>query len=238
MWLPTTPYTQTLSYNQRVLINDEGRKVPIAWELSKVLDTIPIGITRLTFKQVQADMHADCAKYGIANLCNNADCDSCSIAEPIYIDAGLEMPTPEARKGRITYNGKDTKIRVGGSAKTLTAELWDGEEFVSYAPFWKIALKDGDNIVCSMSVHFNGSSWDISPDDTNFNAEVSNKGAYSEIKCLIDKKEVLNIKIESFGDSIKISCGQLYNMVGKQLFVTSRDEFGGNEAEITMEVIS
>ena len=56
MWLPTTHYTQTLSYNQRVLINDDGRRVPIAWELSKVLDTIPVGITRLTFKQVQADL--------------------------------------------------------------------------------------------------------------------------------------------------------------------------------------
>ena len=232
MWLPTTHYTQTLSYNQRVLINDEGRQIPIAWELSKVLDTIPIGITRLTFKQVQADMHTDCAKYGIANFCNNRECANCTIAEPIYIDAGIQMPVPEARKGRITYNGKDTTMRVGGSAKTFTAEYWD-EKFVPYNAFWSIKLMDEDDMLCSIDAHYDN-KWNISKASDGFDFEVSNE----DIRCFIGDKDIFKIKLIESGDSIKISCGQLYSMVDKKIVLSAKDENGANDAEIVLEVVS
>ena len=226
MWLPTTPYTQTLSYNQRVLINDEGRSVPIAWELSKVLDTIPLGVTRLTFKQVQADMHQDCPKYGLANWCSNdGSCVGCAVAEPIYIDAGLQMPEPESRKGRITYNGKDLTLRVGGSAKTFTAEYWD-EEFKSYNVFWTISFIDGENVLCEFSAHYNG-TWDItSPYDIEINGDK------------IKYKDIFDIKLVASGNSVKLSCGQLYSMVGKRIKLASKDEYNENDAEIIVEVIS
>ena len=232
MWLPTTPYTQTLSYNQRVLINDDGRQIPIAWELSKVLDTIPIGITRLTFKQIQADMNTDCGKYGIANFCNNEDCSSCSIAEPIYIDAGLQMPEPEARKGRIIYNGKDATMRVGGSAKTFTAEYWD-EEFIPYNAFWTIKFIDGDNLLCSVNAHYNG-YWNIGKASDGFSMDVNG----GDVRCFVNNKDIFKIKLETAGNSIKISCAQLYNMVGKNIILSAKDENGANDAEIILEVIS
>lgn len=232
MWVPTTPYTQTLSYNQRVLINDEGRKIPIAWELSKVLDTIPVGITRLTFKQVQADMHSDCSKYGIANFCNSGECEYCTIIEPFYIDAGLEMPGSVPRKGRITYNGKDAALRVGGSSKTFTAEYWD-EEFIPYNAFWTISLVDGENILSSINAYYNG-FWNITQASTGFDLDVSN----GEVKCSIDNKDIFKIKLEAFDNSIKLSCAQLYNMVGKNIVLSAKDADGENEAEIIMEVIS
>ena len=232
MWLPTTPYTQTLSYNQRVLINDEGRRTPIAWELSKVLDTIPLGITRLTFKQVQADGDTDCCKYGIANFCNGCDCINCTIAEPSYIDAGLQLPEEEKHTGRITYNGKDSTIRVGGSAKTLTAEYWD-EEFVPYNAFWNIKLIDKGNLLCSIDAHYND-VWNITPSSDSFHLEVID----GDIRCFIEGKDILRIKLIASGNSIKISCGQLYSMVGKNLLISSTDKNGENGAEIIMEVIS
>lgn len=232
MWVPTTPYTQTLSYNQRVLINDEGRKIPIAWELSKVLDTIPVGITRLTFKQVQADMHSDCSKYGIANFCNSGECANCTIGEPIYLDAGLEMPAPEPRKGRITYNGKDSTLRVGGSAKTFTAEYWD-EEFIPYNAFWTISLVDGDNTLCSINAHYDG-IWNISAASSDFDIDSTN----GDVRCFIDNKDIFKIKLTISGNSMKLSCGQLYNMVGKKIILAAKDENGENAAEISVEVIS
>lgn len=232
MWLPTTPYTQTLSYNQRVLINDGGRHIPIAWELSKVLDTIPIGITRLTFKQVQADLHTDCGKYGIANFCNGGDCANCAIAEPIYIDAGLQMPTPEPRKGRITYNGKDLTLRVGGSAKTFTAEYWD-EEFIPYNAFWTISLVDEENTLCSINAHYDG-VWNFEAASSGFEIDAAN----GDVKCFIDNKDIFKIKLIASGDSMKLSCGQLYSMVGKNIILVAKDENGENEAEISVEVIS
>lgn len=229
MWVPTTPYTQTLSYNQRVLICDEGRKIPIAWELSKVLDTIPLGVTRLTFKQVQANMHEDCGKFGIANLCNNSDnpeaCTYCTLSEPVYIDAGLEMPGPALRKGRITYNGKDLTLRVGGSAKTFTAEYWD-EEFKPYNAFWTISFIDGKDTLCEFSAQYNG-KWNIS---SLFDLEVNGEK--------IKYKDIFEIKLEASVNSIKLSCGQLYSMVGKSIKLAAKDENGENSAEIIAEVIS
>lgn len=35
-WLPTNKDTQTIGYNQRMLISDEGRYPPIAWQVSKI----------------------------------------------------------------------------------------------------------------------------------------------------------------------------------------------------------
>lgn len=232
MWVPTTPYTQTLSYNQRVIICDSDRTIPLLWELSKILDTIPLGVTRLTFKQVQADMHTDCGKYGIANFCNSGDCANCTIAEPTYIDAGLQMPTEEPRKGRITYNGKDATLRVGGSAKTFTAEYWD-EEFIPYNAFWTIALVDGENVLCSVNAHYNG-NWNITQASSGFDMEVAN----GDVRCFVDNKDICKIKLIASGDSIKLSCGQLYNMVGKNIVLTAKDENGLNDAEVIMEVIS
>lgn len=213
MWLPTTHYTQTLSYNQRLLINDEGRKIPIAWELSKVLDTIPIGITRLTFKQVQADLHADCAKYGLANFCPyQGACETCKLSEPVYIDAGLDAPVEEKHLGKIIYNGKDSSIRVGGSAKTLTAMFLDSNtnEYVSKQVDWHVSFVDGDNVLYEN---------DIEPGDIVHNGQ--------------DGKPVFKINVAKDGDSVKIKCLQLYSMVGKTIIVSAPDV-----EELKMEVVS
>lgn len=217
MWLPTTPYTQTLSYNQRVLINDTGRQIPLAWELSKVLDTIPVGITRLTFKQVQADLHMDCAKYGIANLCPyQGECSLCKLAEPKYIDAGLDTPVEEKYLGKIIYNGKDSSIRVGGSAKTLTAMFFDSNtnEYVSRQVDWHISFVSGDNVLCSV--------------------DITDESKLGDIVCNgHDGKSIFKINIAKSGDSLKIKCLPLYSMVGKIIVVSAQDT-----EELKMEVIS
>lgn len=217
MWLPTTPYTQTLSYNQRVLINDAGRRIPIVWELSKVLDTIPVGITRLTFKQVQADLHADCSKYGLANFCPyQGECDTCKLAEPTYIDAGLDIKTEEIRLGKITYNGKDSSIRVGGSAKTLTAMFLDSNsnEYVSKPVDWHMSFVDGNNVLCSV--------------------DITNESKPGDIVCNgSDGKEIFKINVSRNGDSLKVKCLPLYSMVGKAIVVSAL----GTE-KLKMEVVS
>lgn len=217
MWLPTTPYTQTLSYNQRVLINDVGRRVPIVWELSKVLDTIPIGITRLTFKQVQADLHADCSKYGLANFCQyQGECDTCKLVEPTYIDAGLDIKTEEIRLGKITYNGKDSSIRVGGSAKTLTAMFLDSNsnEYVSKSVDWHMSFVDGNNVLCSV--------------------DITNESKLGDIVCNgSDGKEIFKVNVSRNGDSLKVKCLPLYSMVGKTIVVSAL----GTE-KLKMEVVS
>ena len=248
MWLPTTPYTQTLSYNQRVIICDDGRSIPIVWELSKVLDTTPIGITRLTFKQVPADMQRDCGKYGLASWCPNKDntdtkldvCKTCPIKEPEYIDAALEMPILELPRGKITYNGKDAKLRVGGSAKTFSAMFWDDlqEKYVERKSTWKLSYMDGEILICSIIL------------DESLKAELSSDcptgivlgdtkqdKSGNIITCTSGKKDIFSVHVSQADNSLKLKCSQLYDMVGKTI-VMSAQASGQNTVEIKMEVVS
>lgn len=236
MFAPTTPYVQTLTYGQRVLINDVGRIVPLAWQVSKIMDTIPVGLTRLTFAQEQATIPEDCGIYGVANLCPHKEhngikselCSNCKFSEPQYIDAGLEMPIPEKPKGRISYAGKET-LRVGGSSKSLTAESWDGVNFVPYNAFWKITCDS-----CVINAHFNGATWEISSAIAGFDIEVKN----GNVRCFIDKQDICQFKIAGDNYTLKLGCGQLYSMVGKQIKIEAQDGNGENRAETTLEVIS
>ncbi len=251
MWLPTTPYTQTLSYNQRVIICDDGRNVPIVWELSKVLDTIPIGITRLTFKQVMADMQRDCGKYGLASWCPNKEnidtkldvCKTCPIKEPEYIDAGLEMPLPELPRGKIIYNGKDAKLRVGGSAKTFTSMFWDDlqEKYVEHKSTWKLSYMDGETLICSIILNYNAGlnvnlSSDCPPDIILGDLKQDKSG--SVITCLSGKKDIFSIHVSQVDNAFKLKCSQLYDMVGKTIVMSAQDDFGQNTIETRMEVVS
>ena len=54
----------------------------------------------------------------------------------------------------------------------------------------------------------------------------------------IKYKDIFEIKLEASGNSIKLSCGQLYSMVGKSIKLAAKDENGENSAEIIAEVIS
>lgn len=236
-WCPTTPYSQTINYDQRVLMNEPGRPIPIAWRVSKYEPLQPLGVTKLTFTQEQASLPEDCGNFGIANFCPHKEggvksdlCAHCTLDEPIYIDAGIEMPIAEITKGRISYTGSST-IRVGGSPKTLTAEYWDeiNREFIPYSAYWKITF-DG----CAINAHFNGFGWDINPVGMGFDLEVNG----GNVRCFIDGKDIFKIKLAASDNSIKLSCDQMYSMVGKQINIEAKDVFGSNTAEVNMEVIS
>jgi hypothetical protein len=261
-WMPTTPYTQTLNYGQRILINDTGREIPLAWRVSKVEDVQPIGITRLTFAQQLATLQEDCGKYGIAGWCTVADrvlpkpeaCRTCPLKEPEYIDAGIEMPKPELPRGKIIYNGKDATLRVGGGAKTLTAMFWDADkqEYMSKQPLWKLSYMDNDKLLCSINLSFDGITWNVSPVkdcpsdiviSTKFNDDIatSSKVDGCAITCLSDNKEMFKIHVapadDNF-DALKLRCLQLYNMVGRIILVSAQDAEGQYTVDLKMEVVS
>lgn len=262
-WMPTTPYTQTLNYGQRVLINDAGREVPLAWRVSKVEDVQPIGITKLTFAQQLATLQEDCGKYGLANWCTVADrvlpkpeaCMTCPLKEPKYIDAGIEMPKPELPRGKIIYNGKDATLRVGGGSKTLTAMFWDvnKQEYITKKPTWKLSYMDNDKLLCSMVLSFTGVTWDVSLADDcpnnivlsplKFDDDIatSSKVDGCAITCLSDNKEIFQIHVAPADDNLdalKLRCLQLYNMVGKIIIVSAQDALEQYTVDLKMEVVS
>lgn len=162
-WFPTTQLTQTVGYDTRVLINDEGRVVPIAWRVSKVEDTSPVGITKLTFTQEVAILHSDCGKYGLADYCKCEDhtkpkpeiCANCPYEPPVYIDAGLTNPVEPEIHGEIIVNGSSRNLRVNGSARRFQAFFRNNNgEHLNHMPLWKVVYLDNDAMLCSVDLRF------------------------------------------------------------------------------------
>lgn len=108
-WLPTTSDSELITYNQRFLISDEMRSTPLAWEVSRISDTQPLGITKLKLKQAQFDEHHDNADLMLAGYYSDS-------VEPIPSDPEAEVKGTAA----ITYSGTTATIKVGGSQKVFT----------------------------------------------------------------------------------------------------------------------
>lgn len=104
--LPTNPITQTIEYNMRFLISD-NKKEPIAWEVSKIEDTFPVGVIYITVKQDLFNPSTDNKELMIAD----------------YYKSEI-MPKPEIEIDRpdihIKYNNSP-EIKVGGSYKVFNA---------------------------------------------------------------------------------------------------------------------
>lgn len=262
-WMPTAPFSQTLNYGQFVLMNDEGREIPIRWKVSKIEDLQPKGVTKATFTQEQTSLSVDCGKFGIAEWCKCEDhtttknevCKYCRLEEPHYIDAGLEMPQVEYPCGRITYNGKDSTLRVGGSSKVFVAEFWDEFNLVYTAdkPIWKLSFMDDNVLLCSINLHYHNDDWEIEPSDDcpenivisdlSFKDDISTPSDVDacDITCSSNGKEIFKINVapaEDDWNALKLRCLQLYSMVGKKIVVSAANKDGKYAIEKVMEVIS
>lgn len=253
-WMPTTPYTQTIGYGQRFVINDSGRTIPIVWKCSKVEDVQPIGLTRLTLAQEVANLHEDCGKYALAGWCPCVDhsieksdaCKMCMLEEPEYIDAALEMPIEESVIGRIVYTGKNPTLRVGGQDKSFTSEFWDSisREFNSEETTWKAAFMKADNLICSVDFNYNSNNgWQVSlsDDSPSVQLDVIKENDLCNIKCSSGNEEILNFYVSPSKEdlhSINIRCARLYNMVGKTIVLSSYNKNNNYTEEVVLEVIS
>ena len=129
-WMPTNNDVDTMTYDQRFMIHDGNRKIPICWSISKVETTTPIGLTKLTLSQVPFDSNHDNAELGI---CNYYD----SQITPEVPDTSTELQ----QTATITYSGTKPDIKVGGSWKTFTPAFKDESTTVSK---WTVSDENGD----------------------------------------------------------------------------------------------
>ncbi len=109
VWMPTTSDAVTIGYNQRFLISDKRRLTPLAWEVARVEDTQPFGITKLKLNQSTFNPSSDNAGLMLAD----------------YSADGIESVEPDieqelAGTATISYSGTKPTIKVGGSQKVFT----------------------------------------------------------------------------------------------------------------------
>lgn len=102
VWMSTNADTKFIGYNQRFLISDAGRIPPLCYSVANIIDTMPIGITRFVMSQTTFDPNHDNPELMLANYYDN----------PIK---------PDSDGGAtISYSGKTSNVKVGGSYKTFT----------------------------------------------------------------------------------------------------------------------
>ena len=130
VWLPTTNDAVTIGYNQRFLISDERRTVPLAWETSKIEDTQPFGITKLKLKQSTFNPSADNADMMLADYYADG-------IEPIEPDIEQEL----SGTATISYSGVKPTIKVGGSQKTFTPVFSNEDVVVAQ---WLVSDENGN----------------------------------------------------------------------------------------------
>lgn len=118
IWVPTNKSTQTIGYNQKFLISDVGRIPPLCYEVSKISDTSPVGLTKFSLSQTLYNDKTDNVELMIADY-------STSEILPEYPKNEPESPNTFD----ISYNGINPTIKVGGSAKVFTANLPDDNHF-------------------------------------------------------------------------------------------------------------
>jgi hypothetical protein len=109
IWVPTNTSTQTITYNQRFLISDVGRKPALCYEVSKISDTSPIGLIKFSLTQTTFNEETDNVDMMIADYW-------ASYIEPTEHDAEAYLVGTAA----ITYSGTAATVKVGGSYKTFT----------------------------------------------------------------------------------------------------------------------
>ena len=128
--MPSNSDSLTIGYNKRFIISDERRYPPIVYQVSKIEDTQPIGLTTFKFTQETFDPAHDNAELMICN----------------YYDSSIEPEVPNTEEefggtATITFNGTKPTVKIGGSWKIFTPVF--GDETVTVSK-WTISDENGD----------------------------------------------------------------------------------------------
>lgn len=189
IWIPINPITEQLSYieenkNKRIVLSALIKK-PHVWQISKVENTKPLGLIKITLDQDSWDEHTDYVNLETGEM--YADYYTSDITPT---DPTEPTPTPSSNYGTITASA--STIKIGGSYKTLTSTVFDKNgvditDIYSDAYFeWHCSI-DGVDFTNNTDVI----TW---LDGTTFNKQkikFSNDRSYLEnileVKCVITK---------------------------------------------------
>ena len=150
-YLPLNSITENINYigedgkNQRMIISAKVKN-PLAWKVTKLENTKPLGIIQLTFSQSEFDQHNDYIEK---------DSDSNIIGMwADYYTSEIEPSDPEIPEFKPSIHCEITtstkSLKVGGSYKLLTAKIYDSSNVEQTASYlngtftWQCYLDDED----------------------------------------------------------------------------------------------
>ena len=141
--LPMNDLSATIFYNQRIALSADVKE-PVVWRCTKVEQIGPKGIDRLTFAQDVWDGVHDYVErdeYGklIGIWCNFFETKLDKKEEP---DPVIPVFTKHAE---ITFTGVKPQIKVGGSYKKFTVNLYNDKDVLPYdGGVWSYEIDGAD----------------------------------------------------------------------------------------------
>ena len=234
MWLPTNKDTQTIIYNEHITVSNNPLR-RTSWEVTKVIDTEPIGLTKITLaQQLEYSSRDDLcwvntASNQLSDTEHGVDYD---FFKPRTNDQMQHNFTDEqvADSSIISFSGVKPNLKCGGSYKTYTANFYQNGQLVGYTPYWSISYIKNDIEICTVRFNYSGNDLVVGG---GFDVSDDRKVTFGD--------DVFGIQYSYNAEKpseIKIRCLSILNMVGGKLVVKAdaSSEKGNLSASIEAEV--
>lgn len=234
LWLPTNEDTQTIIYNEHITISNNPLR-RTAWEITKVIDTEPAGLTKLTLAQQLEYSNRDNLSWvntssnTLSDTEHGIDYDFFQLrTNDVAQHSTLNEHTPN--NNIITFSGVKPNLKCGGSYKTYTANFYNNGQIVSYTPYWSIAyIKDGSE-VCVVKFDYSGDNLVV---NGVFDVTKDRKVTFGD--------NVFGIQYSYNAErpsEIKVRCLSMLDMIGGKLVIKAEasSRQGNLSASIEVEV--
>ncbi len=244
IWFPDNSDTQTITYNEHFTISNNPLR-RTAWEVTKYIDTEPMGLVKITLAQQTEYAPVD-------NLCwinttseNYSDIQSgidydfyCARSNDIeyhtlmpVVEESIVYSKEEEYQNKITYSGVKPSVKIGGSYKTFTADL-----DILGLPHWAIDYVCDAQTVCTVNFKYAGDTLVCDNRLEDFEIADTNKIFYSK-----DGQQVFGIQFKHNPEKpleLKVKCQSILNMLGGKLVIKAGDSQFATSASLEVEVES
>lgn len=153
--MPLNTITETFGYNnnlgdaQRIIISAKVSR-PNTWQISKIENTKPIGLVKVTVKQVPFNDETDYIERDQQGNIIGMYADYFSVDQSTPIDESIISPEPPLYDVTTVLSTSSPTIKVGGSYRTVTAKFHNSHDedvtdvIAQYAHTWDVFFSDID----------------------------------------------------------------------------------------------
>ena len=232
LWFPTNSDTQTIIYNEHITISNNPLR-RTSWEVTKVVDTEPLGLTKLTLAQQLEYSSRDDLCW--VNTTSNKISDSEHGIDYDFFqlrtnDVVLHSPINEeiANVNIISYSGVKPNLKCGGSYKTYTANFYNNGQIVGYTPYWSVSYFKDDMEVCTMRFDYNGDDLVV---NNGFDVSKDRKVTFGE-----DLFGIQYAYSPEKPSELKLRCLSMLSMIGGKLIIKADASSGSDNLTASIEV--
>lgn len=237
LWMPTNMDTNTINYNEHITISNNPLR-RISWEVTKVMNDEPLGITKITLAQQASYDTRDNLSWVNTTTDELSDVDlgnAYDFYEPRTNNKAqhtkvLPLDTAEVEQiigdeNIITFSGVKPSLKIGGGYKTFTSDL-----NIAGKPYWRIHYVNNDTNICTVKFKYN---------DDELVCDNALKEFVVTDKTKISFGEQFGIQFKYNSEKpneLKIKCQSILNMLGGKVIIEAGNSQFTTYASLEVEV--